>query len=237
MRSIILAMGVLIVFIITLPIYIVVRITNNEKLGWMYIRMLVKTINFFVGNKLTIVGQENLLTDQAFLVVSNHDSIFDIPNILSAMKKQPIGFVAKDSLANIPLISWLMYMAKSEFIDRENIRMQVKSISSATKTLKAGHNMAIFPEGTRSEENMEFKTGSFKIAQKAQKAVQPITIVNSAALFEKTGKFHSAKTFVIVHEPILFEDYKERSLAEVAHECETLIHTTKDEYFAKYINK
>ncbi len=213
-----------IISIILLPIF-----KRNEKFMFKYINLFGKAGNLTAGNKIQIIGEEKLTKDAA-LFVANHESYFDLFNIVALTKTTPIGFLAKKELKKIPIVSTWMAYAQSEFLDRDNLKAQVRSISNASKTLKLGHNIGVFPEGTRSQENMEFKVGSFKVAQKAKKTIQPLTLVNTSAVFEQQGKIKSAKTFIIVHDPIPYEQYKDRKLNDVAKEVEVLIHSTRDKY-------
>lgn len=234
MRSILflLCEGLLAIFsIILLPVF-----KRNEKFMFKYVNLFQKVGNKAAGNKLTIINEENLCKEDVYLLVSNHDSIFDLFNIMALTKDKPIGFVAKKELKKVPIVSKWMEYAHTEFIDRDNLKSQMRSITNATKTLRSGHVMGIFPEGTRSEENMEFKAGSLKLALKAKCDIQPVTVVNTAALYERQGKIKSAKTYIIVHKLVAYEQYKDRNMNEVAKEIETLVHETKNQYLKKISN-
>lgn len=231
MRSILflLAMGTIaIISVIFLPI-----MKRNEKFLYRYVSFFERVGRKVAGNKLTIVGEQNLCQEEGFLLVANHDSIFDLFNIIAVTKEMPISFMAKKELRKIPIIGKWMEYSQSEFIDRDNLKSQMRSITNLTKLLRNGKAVGIFPEGTRSEENLEFKAGSIKIALKAKKAIQPITLVNTAAIYERQGKIKSAQTYIIVHEAIAYEDYKDRNMTELTKEIETLVHRTKIEYLKK----
>ncbi len=206
---------------------------KNDALLHKYVYFFAKAGNKAAGNKITIIGEENLCQEDGYLLISNHDSIFDLFNIIAVTKEQPIAFMAKKELRKIPLVGLWMEYSRSEFIDRENLKSQMRSITNLTKLLRSGKAVGIFPEGTRSEDNLEFKPGSIKIALKAKKAIQPITVVNTAAIFERQGKIKSANTYIIVHKPISYEEYCERNMIEFTKELEELIHHTKNEYLEK----
>ena len=73
------------------------------------------------------------------------------------------------------------------FLDRQNIKEGLKSILAGIEQIKSGRSICIFPEGTRSrvpDEFLPFHEGSFKLASKSGAPVIPMTIVNSAAIFE-----------------------------------------------------
>ena len=70
---------------------------------------------------------------------------------------------------------------------RKNIKEGMKTILAGIEKAKSGISICIFPEGTRNKENtglLPFHEGSFKIAEKANVPVVPITLVNTADIFE-----------------------------------------------------
>jgi 1-acyl-sn-glycerol-3-phosphate acyltransferase len=64
--------------------------------------------------------------------------------------------------------------------------------------------MVIFPEGTRSRtgEVGEFKPGSLKLATKAEALIVPITLINTASLFERTGRLRADTVRMVIHPPV-----------------------------------
>ena len=73
------------------------------------------------------------------------------------------------------------------FLDRSNVKEGLKTILSAIDKVKSGISIFIFPEGTRNktpETLMEFKGGSFKIAEKSGCPIIPVTMVNMSDIFE-----------------------------------------------------
>ena len=73
------------------------------------------------GAKVNVIGLENLPKDQTVLFVSNHQSNFDIPLLLSSIDI-PKGFIAKKELENWPIISTWMKYINCIFMDRDNLR-------------------------------------------------------------------------------------------------------------------
>ena len=72
-------------------------------------------------------------------------------------------------------------------MDRDNIKEGLKTILTGVEKVKNGISICIFPEGTRNKENdtfLPFHEGSFKIAEKGGVPVIPMTILNSAGVFE-----------------------------------------------------
>lgn len=152
---------------------------------------------------LNVEGEENI-PEGAVLIVSNHQSYFDIPVILGAIRTKQIGFIAKKELARVPGLGQWVEDIRGFFIERENPRETLRAFETGQEWLKSGFSLAIFPEGTRSrgKEMGEFKKGSLRMAIKAGVKILPVTISGSYKAYEETGFVRSAKIDFIIHETI-----------------------------------
>lgn len=188
------------------------------------LRRIAKRIDAISGNKYEVVGRENLPTEPV-LIVSNHESFFD-PVTTVDLFEEPIALIGKIELTKIPTLAYWVTKFGCDFIDRDNMKQSIRVIIGATKTLKSGTSVLIYPEGTRSLENMEFKAGSFKIAQNAKAGILPITLTNTAAIFERNKflQIKKAKPIVTIHPVIKYEDYKDLDLITVAANVEAIIY-------------
>ncbi|MEM1327367.1 MAG: lysophospholipid acyltransferase family protein [Bacteroidota bacterium] len=93
-------------------------------------------------------------TDKPMLIVSNHQSMFDIPNIGSILMRHHPKFIAKYSLAKgIPSISINIRKGGSIYINRKNKEEAIQKIQGFAAYLNI-NNFAgsIFPEGTRTRD-------------------------------------------------------------------------------------
>lgn len=165
----------------------------TQKVGQKWAtRLLVKS-----GSKINVTGLNNIPSEGPVLIVSNHQSYFDIPLLVSIIEL-PMGFVAKKELGKLPVISRWMRLIECSFIDRKDLRQSLKAIQQAQKTLKNGQSMVIFPEGTRSKkkEMSSFKPGSLKLAQKSQVPILPIAIQGTCDIFETSNRIQPANVDV-----------------------------------------
>lgn len=136
------------------------------------------------GAKVTVCGLENI-PEGAVVFASNHQGLFDIPTLLGYLD-QPHGLIAKKEAEKIPMIrTWMRYLG-CIFLDRENARSAMNSLREGTELLKQGYSITIFPEGTRSrsDEMGEFKSGAFKMAEKAKAPIVPVRISGTYRLME-----------------------------------------------------
>ncbi len=149
--------------------------------GWGF-----RCIGHIAGTRLIVKGRENIPTDTAVLYVGNHRSFFDVVLSLSLFPGIT-GYVAKKEMNKAPILRLWMRFIHCQFLDRDNIKEGMKTIMACITQVKSGHSLCIFPEGTRNKVNdtfLPFHEGSFKIAEKGGVPIVPLTIVNSAAVFE-----------------------------------------------------
>lgn len=125
-------------------------------------------------------GTENIPRDQAFVVMVNHQSRYDIL-LLSGYIGKPAGFVAKKELFRVPGISSWLKQIHSISLDREDIdgaAAMLKRVGDELKTNKRG--VIIFPEGTRTKhpdrEIQRFRQGSLRLASENNIPVVPVSL-------------------------------------------------------------
>lgn len=186
-----------------------------------------KVILFICGTKLTVIGEENVPTNEPVLYIGNHRSFFDIV-ITYARCPRLTGYISKKSVEKVPLLNLWMKRLHCLFIDRENIKEGLKTILSGIDNVNNGISMCIYPEGTRNkteDELLPFKEGSFKIAEKTGCAIVPMAISNSAEIFENHFPYIK-KTHVILEygTPIYPNDLDKETKKKLGAHCQALLH-------------
>lgn len=122
--------------------------------------------------------------DGKYILMVNHQSWFDIPVLLVALKGHQFRIVAKESLFRIPLFGQAMSRIGYIGIDRQNPRRGIKSIQEAIA--KSEHaSILIFPEGSRFERLADFKVGPMILAIKSGRPVVPVLISGTYAVLPK----------------------------------------------------
>ncbi|MDR2588905.1 MAG: 1-acyl-sn-glycerol-3-phosphate acyltransferase [Spirochaetales bacterium] len=166
-------------------------------------RMWARHFLFLVGTRVIVEGRGNVPDGGRVCIISNHESILDILVLIAYSGMTP-GFVAKRELAFIPVLNFWMFMLHCVFIDRGSVKRSFRSLERGVKSLARGNPMVIFPEGTRSRTGRigEFRPGSFHLASRAGALILPVTLINTAGVFEKTGRFRSQTVRLVIHAPV-----------------------------------
>ena len=169
-------------------------------------------------------GLENIPVGPV-LFVSNHQSNMDIAIICGFIDK-PKGFIAKKELKKLPLINKWITLAGSIYLDRENPRKSMEGILEGIKTLKNGHSLVVFPEGTRSRGDKmgEFKSGSFKLATKSKVPIVPLTIDGTYRVMEVNKILIKPSNInFYVHKPIYTDKLSKEEIAKLPETVEHII--------------
>ena len=188
------------------------------------------------GNvNVNVFGKENIPEENGFLLVSNHQGMFDVLAIV-ANCDNPMGGVYKIELDNkgkgIPLIKEIIRCTKSFPMDRNDVRQSLTVIQNVTEELKKGRNYLIFPEGTRSKNGNvmgEFHGGSFRCAVKAKAPILPIAVIDCHRILDEKG---SKPLTAQVHflKPICYEEYKDLKTPDLAALVKSRIQETIDNF-------
>jgi len=134
-----------------------------------------------LGMTVEIEGRENFDPRATYLVMSNHQSHYDVPvlfHVLGTLGGKSLRMIAKIELFSVPLFGRAMREAGFIAIDRGSRKSAMASLRRAQETMRSGVNVWIAPEGTRSPtgELLPFKKGGFHLAIDVGQAILPITI-------------------------------------------------------------
>ena len=244
LRLIIILLFLLIFFILSLPVLLIFKLLYKrypaqiDRLSLSIVQTAFKVITFFAGTELIVRGEENVPTDKAVMYVGNHTSFFDI--VLTYARVPALtGFVSKISVSKVPVLNLWMQRVHCLFLDRENVKEGLKTILAAIEKVKSGISIFIFPEGTRNktpDQLLDFKEGSFKIAEKSGCPIVPVTLVNASDILEDHFPFVKKTTVVLEYgTPIdmksLSKDEKKRIGAYVQGLIQETYRKNKAEFF------
>jgi 1-acyl-sn-glycerol-3-phosphate acyltransferase len=161
-------------------------------------RLIITT----TGVRVCVSGLEHLQPGRSYVFASNHQSIYDIPILFSAIPMQ-LRIVAKASLGRIPFMGWHLHRAGHLLVDRRRPGPDI--VRKMRRLVGESSSLIVFPEGTRSVDGTlgRFKKGPFLVAIDAGLPVVPVSIAGSRHVMKK-GRLMVCPGDVqlTVHEPI-----------------------------------
>ena len=191
---------------------------------WMF-RVMLRV----AGVQVTVIGEENI-PDEPVLFIGNHRSYFDILLTYSRCKRLT-GYIAKKEMERYLTLTTWMKRVYCLFLDRKNPKEGLKTILTAIDYIKRGISICIFPEGTRNSGDelsmLPFKDGAFKIATKTGCAIVPISMNNTAEIFENHMP-KVKKTHVVIEygKPIYPEQLDKDTKRHIGDYVENIIRET-----------
>lgn len=181
-----------------------------------------------LGCSVKFSGFEKVPDNRPIIIISNHQSMFDIPAVVHGFKKYYPKFISKIELSKyLPSISYNLRHGKSALIDRKNKPQAVKEIFKLGQLIDENNYAAcIFPEGTRSKTG---RVNNFKLAGintlvlAAPSAVIIPFVIDGHSQFMQHGKFSfqfGQRITYTVLDPV---EPKGRPIEELVNQIQTLI--------------
>ena len=188
-------------FGLVLVVFHLIQLVCYTLISYKAHKKSVDFLNFFILAGLRVLGTsfqlktlKNYPKDVPIIVVSNHQSLWDIPPLIWHLRSIHPKFVSKIELGKgIPSVSYNLRYGGAVLIDRKNPRQAITALMNFADYLNQHNRSAvIFPEGTRSKTNVPKKfqrKGLAVLIKKMPEAyVLPVTINNSWKL-QKHGMF------------------------------------------------
>ena len=160
----------LIVFGLLLVVFHPIQVICRRLWGYSAHKKSVDIMNLLIiksllilGTRISFRGFEKIPKERPIILISNHQSMFDIPPITWGFRKHHPKFIAKIELGKgIPSVSYNLRHGGSVLINRNKRRQAVLEIANLGRYIeKNNYTASIFPEGTRTKDG---KMKSFKSA-------------------------------------------------------------------------
>ncbi|RMI12562.1 MAG: 1-acyl-sn-glycerol-3-phosphate acyltransferase [Calditrichaeota bacterium] len=163
------------------------------------------------GTRMRVEGLENIDPDRSYIVVSNHQSLMDIPILLAALPMQ-MTIVAKKELFRIPVFAQGMKAVGILKIDRGNRAQALETLNRAAEVIRQyGLSVLTFPEGTRTRDGrlQRFKKGPFVLAINTGMPILPVTINGSFPIMPKGSlRLNPGNVTVTIHPAVDTTGYR-----------------------------
>jgi 1-acyl-sn-glycerol-3-phosphate acyltransferase len=176
-----------------------------------------KFVAFITPMFVKVYGRENIDKKQSYVVVSNHESQYDILLIYGWLGID-FKWVMKQELRKVPALGFACEKLEHIYIDRSNHIAAINSLENAKKRIVNGTSVMFFPEGTRSSDGKlgNFKKGAFRMALDLGVPILPVTIAGTGKILpNKTINVFPGKAKMIIHKPIDITGYYEKNINQL----------------------
>lgn len=156
------------------------------------------------GTKIEVTNPPKLDPEKSYIIISNHQSMYDMPILSETFHSHHPRFIAKKEMAKgLPAISYNLKHASHALIDRSDPKQALPEIKRFAEFIESERAAGIiFPEGTRSRRGQlkDFKKkGTLTLLEHAPNSeVIPVTIKNTWKLSARNSTLMPRNTEVAV---------------------------------------
>lgn len=202
-----------------LPLVVVDR---NRAYADRYLRALARSlVRLHPSWHVRVEGTRHLVFGEPFVLVVNHQSLFDLP--VMCFLGHDTKYLGKASVFRVPVFGWALKVAGEVAVRRGDKRSGARALEELGRWLERGVSVAIFPEGTRTEDGSigAFRMGAFKLAIDHQRPVVPIVIAGARDLLPKGSLVFKARADVRIRvlEPLPTAGLGHDDVAALAEEA------------------
>ncbi|MBN2158557.1 MAG: 1-acyl-sn-glycerol-3-phosphate acyltransferase [Spirochaetes bacterium] len=203
--------------ILFVPVILASLLSTTGNLAFSITKIWARVMLLISAARVTIVGKEKIGKGVSYVIVSNHQSLFDILSLVTSLGTQ-YRWTIKKELLKIPLFGYALYASRNIFIDRSHPDKARESIRKGLDRLPAGVSVMFFPEGTRSTDGRlrDFKKGAFTVALERHYPILPVTVNGSRKVLPKGSiVFKPGRISVTVADPIETTGYDHDRMGEL----------------------
>ena len=176
------------------------------------------------GVSAELVGMENLQGINSFILVSNHQSLFDILAVFLLIPRE-MRFLAKREIKKIPLIGFTLERSENIVIDRSS---GGRAIRRALAVVAHGYSICVFAEGHRFSDNRvhEFNEGAAWLAIATKLPCIPMAISGTVELMPRGAKFAlpGRRIRLVLRKPIVTVGLKGANRTELTERLQAEVH-------------
>jgi 1-acyl-sn-glycerol-3-phosphate acyltransferase len=167
-----------------------VRLFDREPLHLRtgrWFRLLGRVVARIHSWHVDVSGAEHVKPNQTYVIVSNHQSLADIP-VISHLRLDT-KWLAKAELFRLPMFGWMMRMAGDIPVQRSDRRKAARAMLQCARYLRRRCSVVFFPEGTRSPDGevLPFSEGPFQLAIRERIRILPVVVEGSRAALPRNS--------------------------------------------------
>jgi len=151
---------------------------------------------------LRVAGRDNWPEAGGALICANHQSMFD-PPLIGLTCPRRMNYLARDTLFRVPILAPLIRFLDAIPIDREGVGLA--GLKETLRRLKAGEQVLIFPEGTRSRDGevAPLKPGFISVARRSRVPLIPVGLDGAYQAWPRTSRIpRGGRIAIVVGQPI-----------------------------------
>ncbi len=228
-------------FIATILVFHPIQWLTFHLIGKQAHKVVVDYLNFSLNYGLLLMGcrikfemRTSIPDNRPIIVISNHQSMYDISGLTWFFRKYHPRFVSKKELASgIPSISFNLRHGGSAIIDRKDGKQAIVEIAKLGKLIEKEKTVAmIFPEGTRTANGTmkHFHPGGVAtLLKRAPDAIVVPIAINGTGRLNPKGMFPLVSFTPLSWTALPYIEPKDKTVDEILAEAKLAIQVVLDE--------
>lgn len=196
----------------------------------------IEALIMLLGVRVRAEGLEKVPTSGRFLLVCNHLHLADPGILLHVFRKSRLAFISKKENKDMFVVGKIMHKLLCQLIDRENDRAALKTILKCIQIIREDKaSIAVFPEGYISKDHRlrHFRSGVFKVAQKAKVPVVACTLTNTHRILENAARLKPTRVDLHVVAVLRPEEFAGETAVELGSRVYELMAADLGEEYAE----
>lgn len=203
-----------------------------------YIGKFWSLLNVYIsGTRLYVKGKEKIKKGQSYIIMSNHQSLFDVWALIGKIPLQ-IRWIIKSDIKKIPIFGLALERMGHIYIDRRKLKNTASSLDGAVQKIRNGISIVIFPEGTRSKNGrlQRFHRGGAIIAIHSGVPILPVTVNGGRFVLPKgTLALMPGKIEMIIGDPIDSKRFSEEKMDDLIETVRAGIEENLDLEYGSFV--
>ena len=199
---------------------------GNSKFYRGIAKHYIKNLMMLARLKVHTQGLEKLPKDGRYLLVCNHINDLDPVTLLAHFPKSQLAFISKRENSGMLFVGKLMHRLMCQLINRENDREALRTIITCIDMLKKDMvSVAVFPEGYTSMDGLlhPFRSGVFKIAQKANVPIVVCTIQNTNKVFKNAKRLKATHVHLHLLDVLYPQDWADMTTVDISNKVHAMM--------------
>ena len=171
--------------------------------------------NYFSGLQITAKKEEQDAKGAKTVLIS---AVVANLLLLGFFKRSQLAFISKQENRDMFIVGKLMHRIMCQTLDRDNDRQALKTILKCIQLIKDDEvSIGVFPEGYTSKDGKlhHFRSGVFKIAQKANVPIVVCTIQGTRELFHNMKRLKATDVQLHLVGVVPAEELKGKTAVEI----------------------
>ena len=201
-----------------------------RKVMYIYIEALMSLVRVRLHTK----GLEKTPKEGRFLLVCNHQHEADVGILLHCFRNSQMAFISKQENAKMFIVGKMMHKTMCQLLNRGNDREALKTILKCIQLIRDDEvSIGVFPEGGIKQVGKlsHFRSGVFKIAQKANVPIVVCTLQNTRSILPNAAKLKHTDVELHLVDVIPAEDLAGRTTVDIAEQVYDMMLTDLGESY------